>query len=322
MWRLMCRANWQSQRVRYFLRPTKLRWSRKENLKEGTYTQTPGVGFLANTIDGPERPTPLHFGPTKTSAKDLARSRSVRIGVVRFEKSLVANLSAKRQLSVAKLSAKRIFSLAKRGIYFSRKWPDGGRFFEPCVGPFFLWQPAPGAPGLCSRTFRKRVMPLTAKCLQLVLTDTSCPWNPISSFSRDVSTRTRIGWRLFACTSGTEREHRDRQPPRLGSHGQGRSYYCSFCFFYPRDFVPLNLTFPKQITWGMLEKKKKKKRSGRHVWCLDDVVRMPATRLSNSGAKKRKWPNIQYTLLLEKAWIHIWPRLPWAWACVFSMFLV
>ena len=25
-------------------------------------------------------------------------------------------------------------------------------------------------------------------CLQLVLTDTSCPWNPISSFSRDVST--------------------------------------------------------------------------------------------------------------------------------------
>ena len=36
--------------------------------------------------------------------------------------------------------------------------------------------------------YRKRVTPLTAKCLQLVLTDTSCPWNPISSFSRDVST--------------------------------------------------------------------------------------------------------------------------------------
>ena len=31
--------------------------------------------------------------------------------------------------------------------------------------------------------YRKWVMPLTAKCLQLVLTDTSCP-----SFSRDVST--------------------------------------------------------------------------------------------------------------------------------------
>ena len=27
--------------------------------------------------------------------------------------------------------------------------------------------------------YRKRVTPLTAKCLQLVLTDTSCPWNPI-----------------------------------------------------------------------------------------------------------------------------------------------
>ena len=61
----------------------------------------------------PNGQLPLHLGPTKTSAKDLARSRSVRIGVVRFEKSLVANLSAKRQLSVAKLSAKRIFSLAK-----------------------------------------------------------------------------------------------------------------------------------------------------------------------------------------------------------------
>ena len=63
---------------------------------------------------GPNGQLPLHLGLTKTSAKDLPRSRSVRIGVVRFEKSLVANLSAKRQLSVAKLSAKRIFSLAKQ----------------------------------------------------------------------------------------------------------------------------------------------------------------------------------------------------------------
>ena len=31
-WLMTCRANWQSQRVRYFLRPTKLRWSRKEKL--------------------------------------------------------------------------------------------------------------------------------------------------------------------------------------------------------------------------------------------------------------------------------------------------
>ena len=64
---------------------------------------------------GPERPTPFHLEPTTLkTATHLARSRSVRIGVVRFEKTLVASLSAKRQLSVAKLSAKRIFSLAKR----------------------------------------------------------------------------------------------------------------------------------------------------------------------------------------------------------------
>ena len=114
MWRLMCRANWQSQRVRYFLRPTKLRWSRRISGKAPRHRV--GLPALANTIDGPERSTPLHLGPTKTSAKDLARSRSVRIGVFRFEKKkrLVANLSAQRQLSVAKLSAKRIFSLAKR----------------------------------------------------------------------------------------------------------------------------------------------------------------------------------------------------------------
>ena len=74
----------------------------------------PGVDLLANTINGVRTPTPVHLGPTKT-ATDLARSRSVRIGVVRLEKkSLVANLSAKRQLSVAKLSAKRDVSLAKR----------------------------------------------------------------------------------------------------------------------------------------------------------------------------------------------------------------
>ena len=50
---LMCRANWQSQPVRYFLRPTvatKLSCSRKENLREGT--KTPRVDLLANTIDG------------------------------------------------------------------------------------------------------------------------------------------------------------------------------------------------------------------------------------------------------------------------------
>ena len=80
---------------------------------------------------GPERRTPLHLEPTTLkTAVHLARSRSVRIGVVRFEKILVAILSAERQLSVAKLSAKRIFFTRQTG-FFSRKWPHGGRFFEP-----------------------------------------------------------------------------------------------------------------------------------------------------------------------------------------------
>ena len=96
--------------MRYFLHPTKLRWSRKEKAprpRAWVYSQTRSTG--------PERPTPLHLEPTTLkTATHLARSRSVRIGVVRFEKILVAILSAKRQHSVAKLSAKRIFSLAKR----------------------------------------------------------------------------------------------------------------------------------------------------------------------------------------------------------------
>ena len=72
----------------------------------------PGGGFThKHDRRGPNGHS--HLGPTKT-ATHLARSRLVRIGVVRFEKSLVANLSAKRQLSVANLSTKRKFSLAKR----------------------------------------------------------------------------------------------------------------------------------------------------------------------------------------------------------------
>ena len=102
--------------MRYFLRPTKLRWSRKENLREGTYRPRAWV-YSQTRSTGPERPTPLRLDNEATTLKtatQLARSRSVRIGVVRFEKNLVAILSAKRQLSVAKLSAKRIYSLAKR----------------------------------------------------------------------------------------------------------------------------------------------------------------------------------------------------------------
>ena len=86
---------------------------------------------------GPNGQLPLHLGPTKTSAKDLARSRSVRIGVVRFEKGLVANLCAKRQLSVAKLSAKRIFSVAKRDFLVAngRMAAD---FSSPVLGLYSL----------------------------------------------------------------------------------------------------------------------------------------------------------------------------------------
>ena len=57
-----------------------------EGESQGRHLDT-GSGFTRkHDIDGPERPTPLRLGPTKTSAKDLARSRSVLIGVVRFEK--------------------------------------------------------------------------------------------------------------------------------------------------------------------------------------------------------------------------------------------
>ena len=76
--------------------------------------QTPGVDLLANTIDGHERPTPLHLGPTKTSAKDLHVRSALALSALK--KSSVANLSAKRQLSVAKLSAKRIFH-SPNGIF-------------------------------------------------------------------------------------------------------------------------------------------------------------------------------------------------------------
>ena len=44
-----------------------------------------GLIYLRTRSTGPERPTPLHLGPTKT-ATHLARSLWVRIGVVRFEK--------------------------------------------------------------------------------------------------------------------------------------------------------------------------------------------------------------------------------------------
>ena len=87
---------------------------------------------------GSERPTPMHLGPTKT-ATHLAQSRSVRIciGVVRLEKCLVANLSAKRQLSVAKLSAKRNVSLAKRDFLVAN-----GRMAADFSSPEKSWKKA------------------------------------------------------------------------------------------------------------------------------------------------------------------------------------
>ena len=112
MWRLMCRANWQSQRVRYFLRPTKLRWSRKENLREGT--QTRGWVYSQTRSTGPNGQLPCILDRERRLPKTLRDHVRSASALSALKKSLVANLSAKRQLSVAKLSAKRIFSLAKR----------------------------------------------------------------------------------------------------------------------------------------------------------------------------------------------------------------
>ena len=110
----MCRANWQSQRVRYFLRPTKLRWSRprKENLREGT--KTPGWVYSQTRSTGLNGQLPCIFDRQRRLPKTLRDHVRSTSALSALKKSLVANLSAKRQLSVAKLSAKRIFSLAKR----------------------------------------------------------------------------------------------------------------------------------------------------------------------------------------------------------------
>ena len=59
-----------------------------EGESQGRHLDT-GVGWLVYSqtrSTGPNGQLPLHLGPTRTSAKDLARSRSVVIGVVRFEK--------------------------------------------------------------------------------------------------------------------------------------------------------------------------------------------------------------------------------------------
>ena len=101
--------------------------------------------------------------------------------------------------------------------------------------------------------YRKRVMPLTAKCFQLVLTDTSHVREIPFLVSHATFLPFPYTYRLDSSRARpAQSEHRDRQPHRLGSYGQRRN--CSFCVFYPYNFFPLNLTFPKQITWGMLKK--------------------------------------------------------------------
>ena len=59
-----------------------------EGESQGRHLDTGGGFTRKHDQPGPEWPTPLHLGPTKTSATDLARSRSVRIGVVRFLKKV------------------------------------------------------------------------------------------------------------------------------------------------------------------------------------------------------------------------------------------
>ena len=87
-----------------------------EGESQGRHLDT-GVGLLANTIDGPERPTPLaSWDRRRRLPKTLRDHVRSAFGVVRFEKVWSPNLSAKWQLSVAKLSAKGFFSLAKRDI--------------------------------------------------------------------------------------------------------------------------------------------------------------------------------------------------------------
>ena len=127
----MCRANWQSQRVRYFLRPAPHKAQMvSERESQGRHLDN-GGGFTRKH-DRRGRTANSHCILNRQrrlpkTLRDHVRSASA---LSALKKSLVANLSAKRQLSVAKLSAKSIFPLAKRN-FFSRKWPDGGRFFEP-----------------------------------------------------------------------------------------------------------------------------------------------------------------------------------------------
>ena len=85
--------------------------------RAGTYTWYILVNLLASAIDGADWPSALHFRLIR-----IAMHLAIVIGpsasaLTALKKRLVANLSAKWQLSVAKLSTKRTFSLAKWGFY-------------------------------------------------------------------------------------------------------------------------------------------------------------------------------------------------------------
>ena len=99
----------------------------------GTATAVPNVHKFTRKHDrrGPNGQLPcLTVLDRQRLPRTLRNHGWSALALSALKKNLVANLSAKRQLSVAKLSTKTIFSLAKRD-FFSRKWPHGGRFFEP-----------------------------------------------------------------------------------------------------------------------------------------------------------------------------------------------
>ena len=118
-------ANWQSKRVQYFLRPTNLRCLEKRSSGKAprprdwtSYSQTRSTGPERLTLSkcildkGVLCTTPfLDRQRLPLTLRNHVRSSSA---LSALKKSLVANLSAIRQISVAKLSTKRIFFTRQR----------------------------------------------------------------------------------------------------------------------------------------------------------------------------------------------------------------
>ena len=121
--------------MRYFLRPTKLRWSRKESLA-GKASRPRGWIYSQTRSTRSERPTrtiPCIWDQQRQprTLRDHVQSASA---LSALKKSLVANLSAKRQLSVDKLSAKRNVPLAKRDFLVAN-----GRMAADFSSPATRW---------------------------------------------------------------------------------------------------------------------------------------------------------------------------------------